>query len=309
MKRTIITLTFIAAFCITATSRACDGIDAGSSDIQITEYACNIGLCKFTAVNEQLYIRHQSSHRTGSLFCDYCNYTTDRQTDLEIHHNRHLGNKPFPCLYENCIQAFCTEGELNRHAKTHIADNKTFACPHCSHTTTTGAYLDLHIKTHNEDKPHRCPIESCLKGYARNSDLVIHIRTHTGERPFPCTYEDCTQAFPSNSALSAHMNRHNAVKPCKCTHEGCDKTFATNSDLAKHTKTHTGERPFPCTYATCTKAFSSSGDLVIHIRTHTGEKPYKCTYETCTKAFASSTKLTRHRKIHTKAPGAKRQRT
>jgi hypothetical protein len=37
----------------------------------------------------------------------------------------------------------------------------------------------IHIRTHTNEKPHRCP--TCNKSFSRLENLKIHNRSHTGE--------------------------------------------------------------------------------------------------------------------------------
>lgn len=41
----------------------------------------------------------------------------------------------------------------------------------------------IHIRTHTNEKPHRCP--TCNKSFSRLENLKIHNRSHTGQRRPP----------------------------------------------------------------------------------------------------------------------------
>lgn len=41
----------------------------------------------------------------------------------------------------------------------------------------------IHIRTHTNEKPHRCP--TCNKSFSRLENLKIHNRSHTGQHSPP----------------------------------------------------------------------------------------------------------------------------
>ena len=50
----------------------------------------------------------------------------------------------------------------------------------------------IHIRTHTNEKPHRCP--TCNKSFSRLENLKIHNRSHTGQQENPMTTM-CTELY------------------------------------------------------------------------------------------------------------------
>ena len=60
-------------------------------------------------------------------------------------------------------------------------------------------HLQIHIRTYNVDKPYKCDVHVCGKGYSENSNLQRHIRIHTGDKPYKC--DVCGKGFSENDKL------------------------------------------------------------------------------------------------------------
>ncbi|KAG7231012.1 hypothetical protein INR49_025041 [Caranx melampygus] len=156
---------------------------------------------------------------------------------------------------------------------------KTFQCELCSYTCPRRSNLDRHMKSHTDERPHKCHL--CGRAFRTVTLLRNHLNTHTGintnpdsqirTRPHKCT--DCDMAFVTSGELVRHRRyKHTHEKPFKCSM--CDYASVEVSKLKRHIRSHTGERPFQCSL--CSYASRDTYKLKRHMRTHSGEKPYEC---------------------------------
>lgn len=162
-------------------------------------------------------------------------------------------------------------------------------CNYCNYTSPKRYLLTRHMKTHSEERPHKC--EVCERGFKTLASLQNHVNTHTGTKPHRC--KECESCFTTSGELVRHVRyRHTFEKPHKCPE--CDYCSVELSKLKRHIRSHTGERPYACPH--CSYASPDTFKLKRHLRIHTGEKPYEC--DVCHQRFTQSNSLKAHRLIH-----------
>ncbi|XP_062837649.1 early growth response protein 4 [Anolis carolinensis] len=87
-------------------------------------------------------------------------------------------------------------------------------------------------------KPHAkafaCPVENCIRSFARSDELNRHLRIHTGHKPFQCRI--CLRNFSRSDHLTTHVRTHTGEKPFSC--DDCGRRFARSDEKKRHSKVH-----------------------------------------------------------------------
>lgn len=91
---------------------------------------------------------------------------------------------PIDAASPKCIALFCytntvTEYEIFRCLCCLLGVKKTFQCELCSYTCPRRSNLDRHMKSHTDERPHKCHL--CGRAFRTVTLLRNHLNTHTGK--------------------------------------------------------------------------------------------------------------------------------
>eukprot|EP01083_Nonionella_stella_P297072 1009076_1 len=220
---------------------------ASSNNSNSSRGDCPICFKRFTTQSNSLLDADMHSREK----CMNCNVkygkninTTQRNVCYDKHRfvlDHIRGLKQFKCKY--CVYSTVIENNYNHHLSSH------------PETTKNNEYKPLSVSKRAHPK-RRYPCPHCSHASHDRSALNIHIRTHTNEKPFKCMY--CDAAFSRKFQWKEHSNMHTGEKPYKCKH--CDLAFSKSYQKCNHEKNeHTG---WKCRY--CDVVFKRERLLIGH---------------------------------------------
>ncbi|XP_071445628.1 zinc finger protein 236-like, partial [Hetaerina americana] len=110
-------------------------------------------------------------------------------------------------------------------------------CQSCGKEFSKWPLLKKHMKTHSDDKPHRC--SHCPASFNVPWNLKLHESTHvspTSSSGGPLRCPACTRTFSRIASLKAHVMLHEEDESLFCTQ--CGEEFSTQGALDDHLRIH-----------------------------------------------------------------------
>ena len=240
--------------------------------------------------------------------------------DRPLCHNPEI-DKPFQC--QTCFKRFARQGQLARHAQSHITGQGR-------HLNTISKHTPVHFDGQQKLMHTQNMDERLFAAHAAGPDNVnkdAHAHHHVNkvpkEEPIVETNPFLEMALKTARELKEKQN--SKERPYECP--TCLKRFLTKTHLRRHlnTKTHlTGqckpiivdnadgqktqlyglngpinvgpgkEKPFQCQL--CQKRFTTQNHLKRHSEVHFGVKRFSC--DVCHKTFLRSENLNIHKRMH-----------
>ncbi|XP_059046816.1 zinc finger protein 358-like [Achroia grisella] len=215
---------------------------------------------KIFSVKSSLKNHRQRYHATRARECKICRKTVLGWMAHRAHLATHTGVTGYQC--SECPKKFKYSHSLAKHRDTHL--EKTHACQECPKKFGSQALLKMHMKCHERVQrgaTFRCTY--CGKGFFESYNLQVHERTHRNERPFHC--EICNTSFGTNSSLKRHIKvSHSSSKPHECP--TCHRSFVSALILERHERRAHGDPEdfkFVCNQCPC--RYLKHKDLQKHI--------------------------------------------
>ncbi|KAG7162517.1 Zinc finger protein 84-like 1, partial [Homarus americanus] len=204
-----------------------------NGEISALIFTCNY--CPFTTHKQSELIKHINSHSSQELsivihYCNFCSYSTFKKSYFLTHINTHTSERPYSCPY--CACRFVQKSTLSR-----LRQGGPESANEGPGRGGATAAMKMVIPNISNVKLHQCPY--CSYSTPRKNHLIEHIRTHTGEKPFACPY--CPSRFVQKGTLNSHIRTHTGERPYACPI--CPQTFAQRTNLRTHLCTHLGKIP------------------------------------------------------------------
>ena len=194
---------------------------------------CDAVFKKKTLLNQHNYKVHEIQLDT-EYTCTQCGVSCANLPGLKAHTRAHLAKK-FLCA--SCNKSFLILSQLKDHVDKGACMVENRKCNVCGKVFSAKRHLELHMRLHNNEKPHVCNI--CNKSFTQSRSLKEHMLTHEPERQFKCQH--CDKRFVQKNHLKYHLTSQHSLDVTdipKHSCQTCGKVFPFPYQLKRHEKTH-----------------------------------------------------------------------
>ncbi|XP_077494081.1 uncharacterized protein LOC144104775 [Amblyomma americanum] len=210
--------------------------------------------CPHACLSRDALIAHYRAQHPRCV-CPYCDHIADQAYAIRRHMARHT--QPGACTCPVCGKRYKDPYILKMHLKmVHMPAEVLFECALCGKKFSRKAHLKRHTRTHNPNKPLKCPL--CDYRGCERSDITKHMLIHE-EPKHVCTV--CNRSFRHIKNKELHMKRHKGQKDYKCG--VCDFYGYTFTDIRKHIERRHAD-PHTILCDRCGQAFKTQALLKEH---------------------------------------------
>ena len=210
---------------------------------------CKVNGCQSIHGSKVALQKHMLKHRMrdksvvmqkkflcGQIECDF---QTDCESELDLHHKQHWNAFQFVCAVEGCGQRYGKSWELTLHTRAIHSEKgrKVFVCPleGCGKTFNSHTSFGNHKIKHSETVLF-CDWPGCHYSSKLKTNLRNHMTVHYSNESFACEWPECKKSFKRKSYLENHMRIHNNDKKYACLWPGCQYRCTDNGNIHKHMK-------------------------------------------------------------------------
>ena len=210
--------------------------------------------------------------------CGYCDYSTNRQSDLKRHVFGHTGENLFHC--SKCEYKTARKSDLRRHQLLHIGE-KPFKCGVCHYTTSRKTVLLKHMRIHTANRP-RCRV--ILVQVSKEGQRVIN---NNALADMPVAAAEIQSSGTTPTKKKAELKMYSCDK--------CDFVAACRKNFHEHKLSHGTEQKWKCPM--CGYLTIRKSDMTRHFNIHI-DNVFKCNI--CEYKTVRHSDFIRHNKVHEK---------